>query len=336
MLRNIRWLLGQWKAVYRHNGGIGSLLRCGLGSVRIKYLPVTKIDQQPLVECVTFSVVPRLTELWAAYIGKAIDADECRIIVGDCSGGFRNGDHADNVVIEPLLNHGHGEKLDLFLQNVCQAKYVIVSDDDVFWPNTDPWHWALEILENDLSIPVVSLRPRNSPTVNLRSKVPKAMGSYCLIIRRETWLKERLSFKVVHPPHSKYEWIYDTADFANLELIQRGYTIPIAPAPVQQQLVGFEGVSQGILRIQKYKGEIGPMVEGHPLKQEKTLHAILVARGLANIASELRGNHDDVSMTQTQFLDKAQAICEKALPAHRVTTIRYQVDLLLDKLRSCE
>ncbi len=188
-----------WRAVYRYNGGIRAFVPCLNGTIKLQK-SFHNSQSEAVVDCLTFSVLPRMTALWAALINDAISTKPKRLLIGNCSGGFiprfsRNG----TIKIIPVLNYSHGAKLDLFLSRVCEAKYVVVSDDDVFWPNSKPWRWAISQLESNSNIAVVSLAPRERISRYLKGNVPQPMGSYCLVIRRKIWLRENLTFKPVHP-----------------------------------------------------------------------------------------------------------------------------------------
>ena len=89
--------------------------------------------------------------------------------------------------------YAHGEKLDLFLQKVCSSKFILICDDDIFWLDQSPIAWALDKLKEDPKTVVVSLMPRGHSSELMQEKVGRPMGSYCLVINRELWLKENLS-----------------------------------------------------------------------------------------------------------------------------------------------
>ena len=232
----------------------------------------------------TFSVVPKMTFLWALLMQKAITAESTRILIGDCSGGAIFSGHWPGVQAFPLLNWEHGVKLDYFLNRVCAAQYAIISDDDVFWLNEKPLNWALAQFAEDSKLAAVSFMPRQVVSSVMKDKVPQPMGSYCLVIRRQIWMKERLSFRIVHPsPSEGYDWFYDTADFANVELLRRGYRVGIAPAEIREHLCCLEAISTWTLKIQQRKGNLERSIADIALRRVKAYRAILALRGISGL-----------------------------------------------------
>ena len=281
-MKNLKFIIKEWRKNYRYQKGIVSLARCLMGTARLltNNSGRRERDLNPKVDCITFSVLPKLTALWAIFIEHAIPSQPRRVIVGDCSGEFCALDGNQLLTVFPLLNYPHGTKLDLFIEKVCTAEYVVVCDDDVFWLDTLPWQWAISQFESDPKISVVSLMPRDHVSSVLKDKVTTPMGSYCLILRREIWLREDLSFKIVYPPPEEgYDWFYDTADYANLELLKRGYRVVIAPPEIRKHLVTFEGISQWGLKIQESSGNIRERLDGITIRIEKAFRTILVLKG---------------------------------------------------------
>jgi len=326
----------EWLRNYRYQGGVVAAGRCFVGTVNLwrrhSSLLKLKAHERQLVECITFSVIPRLTLLWAAFIRKAVVPEQFRVIVGDCSGGFRPYQVDKSIHSLPLLNYRHGKKLDMFLKDVSTAKYVIVSDDDVFCLSSFPWHWVSEQFEADPLVAVVSLMPRDRVSSVLRNKLEHPMGSYCLAIRREIWLQEALSFEIVYPlDDADYDWFYDTADYANVQLLKRGYKVIIAPIEIREYFITFEGVSTWLLKIQENSGDITENVRDNPLRQEKALRAILIADGISTLLQQI---YDDpqLDLTPKPLLIRARAICVGLLPQSRVREISEEVSRSIEIL----
>jgi hypothetical protein len=249
-------LRDNWRKNLRHHGGLVALARCSYGTWSLNTrAPLAEDGGSSGVDCVTFSVVPNLTALWSVMMKRAIPDSRARIWVGDCSGGFRKARAiAPDVRYYPMVNYLHGLKLDLFLNRFLRSEFVVVSDDDVIWLNQEPWLWAMKEFARDPATAVVALAPRLRFHWNLDGRQYQPMGSYCLIVRRSIWLKESLSFQAVpkaSPSASSYGGLYDTCDFANVELIKRGYRIAIAPDEIRGRLAAFKGISSAVLRIQK-------------------------------------------------------------------------------------
>lgn len=248
-------MLANWRKNHRHHGLLAAPRCCyGMSSLR-RMSPLPELPRDEGVDCVTFSVVPNLTALWARVMKAAIPGGKARIWIGDCSGGFSASHHfAPGIRAFPIINYLHGLKLDVFFEKFVRSEYFAISDDDVFWVDQTPWQWAMEQFSRDPKLAVVSLVPRMRFTWDLGGREHRPMGSYCLIIRREIWKKEGLSFQAVpkpSPSKGSYAGLYDTCDFANVQLIERGYNIAIAPPEIRDHLAAFKGVSSAALRIQK-------------------------------------------------------------------------------------
>lgn len=245
-----------WQKNYRHQGGLSAVARCCLGMYKLLNMPaLPEASASGHIDCVSFSVVPNLTRLWARLMARAVPDGNAKIWIGDCSGGFHTKSLERLPVRDfPLINYLHGWKLDLFFQKFIRSELFVVSDDDIFWLNDKPWRWAAAQFAQDPNLAVVSLSPRQRFKWELDGQEHQPMGSYCLVIRRDIWLKEQLSFQAVpepSPSRGSYAGLYDTCDFANVELIKRGYRISIAPPHITSELAGFKGVSSAVLRIQK-------------------------------------------------------------------------------------
>ncbi len=332
MTRLFHLLRDDWRKNYRYHGGMAALTRCWHGH---RALRRGRVTPEPTVatrmDCTVFSVVPEMTALWAVMFERAVRPGSLRVLIGDCSGGLGGGTETCRVV--PMLNVHHGEKLDLFFAHLCRAELVLVTDDDIFWLDDAPLRWAVGRLAAEPDVAVVSVAPKPQLSSVLRGKVDRAMGSV-LIIRRSIWEREELSFRVVHPPPSEgVGWHYDTGEFAQVTLTQRGRRIDFAPPELRNHLVAFEGVSSWTLKIQKYSGDLRAAIESVPIRQEKALQTVFVLRGMAELIDELKGEQLPRDLVQAVMLDRAQSVCEELLDAARVRQIQGRVSEMLARIR---
>ena len=322
-------LLRDWRSVYRHAGGRRAALRCLRGTWRIQRGKVALPGPaEPLVDCVTFSVIPIMTALWSRFIRPAIPAESLRVLAGDCSGTLDQYlPPAHQVQSTPLLNYHHGKKLDLYVYKLCRAEYVVVTDDDIFWLNTQPWQWAIQTLESDPRLAVVSLLPKKYVTKLLDGKVPLPMGS-CFVLRRDLWLREQLSFQLVHPPPEEgHGWFYDTGEYAQVQLLRRGYKLSIAPAEIQDQFVAFEGMSTWTLKIRANAGDILANLRVDPsIRPEKVLRTIYASRGLAALAGRFLPPTPELLFAPNTALERAEAACRSFVAEDRARQIQAAID----------
>ncbi len=188
----------------------------------------------------TFTTSERFARVWHHFMRAFLPADQWHIIIGDSSGDIRPELFPGAEVIK-IYNFTHGKKIDLFLHHVITSPIVFLCDDDVYLSRTlTP---ALEELRQP-NIPVVSLRPRTWYTLRINGATYQPMGSYALLMKRIDIsfmpIKKPFSAKIF-PPGIKAQPFYDTADYANEQLLKNGYTIPIHDA--EEFTMGFDGMT---------------------------------------------------------------------------------------------
>lgn len=323
-----------WRKNYRHRGGVVAMARCLLGHWRLLRQTPPHTTEQETVDCVTCSVIPHLTGLWAKFMHRAVPAGAARIWIGDCSGGFRP-EHALGapVNIFGLLNFEHGRKVDHLLQHACRSEFVIISDDDVFWLDETPWRWARAQFDRDPMTAVVSLMPRERFTWEIDGQKHQPMGSYCLVIRREIWLKEGISLKGValpSPNTQSYQGYYDTGDYANVELIKRGYRVMVAPAEVRSHLAIFKNISSSLLNVQKDP----PQKERVRRNATMLVTACCLARGLSALIEGLNPAGGAVDVVPPELLAKAEADLRNRVDETHIAEIQREVETLLRAMRA--
>ena len=254
--------------------------------------------------------------------------------MGDCSGGFSRFGANTSVYVFPVLNLHHGTKLDLFVNRICTAEYILVCDDDVFLLDNLPLEWAIKQFENDTLISVISFMPRCQKSSVLRDKVDKPMGSYCLILRRDIWKRENLSFKIVDPkPNKYYDWFYDTADYANVQLLKRGYKILVAPPEIRRQLITFEGTSTWGLKIQESGGNIANKISGSKIKIRKAFCTILMLKALNELINNYYTELKIPYILQNHMIIKAESECIKFLSEEEITSLSFDINEKIMKIR---
>lgn len=279
-----------WNKNYRHHGGVSAAVRCWLGTARLKSMAdLCEVADGESLDCISCSVIPLLTSLWAHLTRRAVWESQSRFIIGDCSGGFaRNHRLTPKAEVWPMINEFHGDKVDLLMSRRATSAFVLVSDDDVFWLDSTPWKWAMEQFARDPNLAVASLVPRERFTWTINGREYQPMGSYNLIIRRSIWTREKLSLRplpIPSPSAASHNGHYDTADFANCELLKRGYNIAIAPPEVRSRMVAFKALSSGLLVLQKDPAVRQKENAGHSMVD--LLRCARIARGLAGVIASL-------------------------------------------------
>lgn len=330
VLETARLIKANWEKNYRHHGGAAAVGRCTLGHWWLARRRAANAAASP-ADCLTCSVIPQLSGLWARLMHRAIPGSP-NIWVADCSGGFRPA-HALGapIRIRPMINYQHGVKVDLLMYQACSAPFTIVSDDDVFWLNPTPWEWAREAFAADPRLAVVSFVPRERFQWDIDGLDHEPMGSYCLIIRRDLWIREGLSLRGVPKPapsrNKSYRGFYDTGDFANVELIKRGYRVAIAPQEIRRNFVVYKNISTALLQVQKGARDFTDFTYRDSSALAK---AFLLARELESLASQLGGQ----PLVDPHLLDRAEKIIYPLTAPSTLEEMRADVRASVERLRS--
>ncbi len=337
MIRTLRILKNNWRKNHRHHGGFTAASRCLAGTLAIRAGLLPRGARDVEVSALTFSVVPWMTALWARLLRPALGGHDHEVLIGDCSGGIGRGHHGlvgGDARVIPCLNEHHGDKIDLFLARLCRAPYVLIADDDVFWLDARPLEWALAQLEADPRIGAVSLLPRYMVSDVLRQDdITQAMGSHCLVIRRELWQREQLAFAVVPAQPGQY-WFYDTGDFANRELLRRGYRVAIADEDLGRHLAAFDGISAWILKLRgQQPDELAASIADIPARQGKAQQALYFAQGLAALLAERGLGPEEVAIVPATRLEAAERVLGSHLSARERDDIHRAVETKLDRVR---
>ena len=327
-----RILPHEWKTIYRYHGFI-PLIRCLVGTRKLMQSGLVNRGDGGLVDCLTFSVIPEISTLWTTFLGYALDCQKMTVLLGDGSGIFPSSPTAFLHVL-PIFNFNHGVKLDLFMQKACHAEYVLVCDDDLFWLDDEPIRYALNRFSENSKLAVVSLHPRPEKNSQLVEHVGQPMGSYCLIIRRSIWLKENLSFKYYKPESLNPPiYFFDTADYANLQLIQKGYDVEIAPEEIREHIVTFYGTSMWGIKIMACRGEINKVINpSRPDEHKKILRTALALSGFQDLINSFKQN--GIFLIKRQFLDQAELLARKELDERTIREVEGDAYLKLDLLRA--
>ncbi|PKN92351.1 MAG: hypothetical protein CVU44_14520 [Chloroflexi bacterium HGW-Chloroflexi-6] len=334
-LRGDFWLIRHnWNFNHLHHGGLLAVLRCLVGTYRIEMSPPNQIAAiQP--DWMTFSVVPGLTFLWAGLVARLGPEFVGRILIGDCSGGFNGTGKTSHQswVVKHLLNYSHGQKSDLFFLKVCKSEYVVVCDDDVLWLDSTPIEWALQQMMSDPKVAVVSLLPRGRFQWAIDGKSYQPMGSYCLVVRRSIWQKENLPFLSIPGPSinpQSYKGEYDTADYANVELIKRGYRVVIAPDNIREHIIGLKGISSAIMDIHKHKAGILSEIS---IPAEKLFSTLTLVKGLQKlILKYFPGSRQVNEFGGDAIIDKAYLTYREKLDVQAIESIEQAQSEILLKL----
>lgn len=333
-LRRETWrsLPHEWKRIYRFHG-LFAMVRCLIGTKRLMNLEFTERNDNGILDCLTFTIIPEISILWKTFLMNALGEQNKSVLIGDSSGKFPK-NSTDIIQVLPIFNLNHGTKLDLFMQKVCHAEYVLVCDDDIFWMDDEPLKYALKRFSDNNNLAVLSLQPRPERHSQLAEYVGQPMGSYCLIIKRAIWLKEKLSFRYFKPDgQQKPIYYFDTADYANLWLVQNGYEVEIAPEEIREHLVTFYGTSMWGIKILACQGDVLKIINPtRPDEHKKILRTALALKGFHDLLSTLSPNSK--CLINREYLDRAEIFAKKELDKHTIQEVEGDIYLKLNRMKT--
>ncbi len=334
ILQEVRAWRDEWRKVYRFHGGWKTELRCIFGAWRVKQGQIQTIPVKGELDVVTFSVVPKMTAVWAYFSLRIARQLPMRIMIADSAGSLTHIlPEKDGIQIIPMFNYHHADKLDIFVNKLCRAPYILVSDDDIFWLGSDAIRWALEQFQSNPNLAVVSLLPKHETPELLKGKVQQPMGSL-FILRRSIWLNENVSFAVDNSPLRQGLGIYDTGEKAQTQLLERGYDIIYLPKVMRNNFIPLKGISMWLLKAQKHDGNLRPHIQSHVGLQEKVFQMIISANRLGKLFSKIYPQRADGNLTWPIFLQNVDVLCRELLPAESIHAIELEIQQKMDILES--
>jgi hypothetical protein len=231
-----------------------SLPRVWLSSCKIM-LGVKRIGtpERPLV--ITSSISEDYARLWLYFAQHALDPRQWDFLIIDSAGDMNSRKFPGCRVVR-FLNLYHGRKIDILLRHLLRAEIVFLCDDDKYiLQDVTPFVAHLA----DPRTPVVSLSPRSWWKFRIDREEFLPMGSYALVLKRSEWLGQGLRLQSpanltspykVFMPSAKPQTRYDTADYANEQLLLRGFTV--VTLPDTRAILGFDGLSAPRILLVKY------------------------------------------------------------------------------------
>ncbi len=204
----------------------------------------------------TCSIYPDLTRVWHHFAARFTDPDEVTFVIYDCGSRLRAA-HFPHTRIVRHANVDHGVKIDHCVRETVQTPLMFLSDDDAFIVNSQAEPLAAETLMADDRHAAFSFKPREWWEWQLNGSRHAVMGSYSVVFKPEVIRREQLSFRTrptSDPKVRQGSGYYDTADYANEQLLMRGYRIAVPDATVRCQMVrSYSAVSSGFVNFAKRK-----------------------------------------------------------------------------------
>lgn len=265
----------------------------------LKRKPLPASDKPALF---TMNIMPPMMTVWYHFVQKNL-GDKVDTVIFDCSGTLRKKDFP-KARVQKYLNLYAATKSDEFLYHIAKNRKIgWICDDDMFVLSDK----CLDVLQKEFNDPhtaSVSFRPRTWWHFDIDGKEYQPASSYSTAINREVYCeKEHLSLAprdgntnaVSHigKPISRY----DTFDYANEQLIQKGYRCAIVPEAQRDNLVtGFSGVSNAVMLLWHFRTAQQMMhyLEGPEDKvwQGNTMFTALSGLRAVNIMQQL---HEEIT-----------------------------------------
>lgn len=200
------------------------------------------------VVVLTTSISQDYARLWYYYAKKSLPKEHFEFVIVDSSGEFKSR-YFEGAKLVRFVNFYHGKKVDILIRKFIYSDYIFLCDDDKYIIKANE---LLSLLSQftDPKVAVISLAPRRWWYFELDGKIYLPMGSYAIILNRKVFLKHNLRLESPrgHCPYKRFvgentkqQWDYDTADYANLQLLKLGYRI--VTITNDEEVVGFDGMS---------------------------------------------------------------------------------------------
>jgi hypothetical protein len=193
-----------------------------------------------------------LTRVWHHFARRYTDPSSVDIVIYDC-GSRLHDKHFSNALIKRHPNVDHGRKIDHCIGRIIKTPLVFLSDDDSFILNDETEPFAAHALLSEAKAAVLSYKPREWWSFSINGRSYPTMGSYSLVFKADVIRDEELSFRAQptdNPAIRNGSGYYDTADYANEQLLLRGYEVLVPEPEVRGKMVrSYSAVSSGFVNF---------------------------------------------------------------------------------------
>lgn len=266
-----------WSTYYarRRFTYIHSLPKVAFSTLKV-FSGLTKVGCSGKPTVLVFSICEDYARLWYYFARKFLGSEKWEYLIVDCAGDL-DPKKFDGCHLIRFINLYHGIKIGLMMKHVITSDIILLSDDDRYLVKevtADQLNYF-----QDPNTAAVSLRPRSWWRFNIDGKEYLPMGTYALLFRRSIFLQHQLDFKPqkqhstckVFPPGVKQQMAYDSADYANEQLLKLGYKI--VTLTDQEFTLGYDGLG-GKFPLMKLTPK--------PVLQESLLQSKHFKRGSGN------------------------------------------------------
>jgi hypothetical protein len=200
----------------------------------------------------TCSIYPDLTRVWHHFVRRYTDADEVEVVVYDCGSRLRP-EHFPGARIVRHANTDHGRKIDHCVRETVRTPLLFLTDDDAFVVSDEAEPMAASALLGDERAAAWSFKPRGWWELDVDGERHPVMGSYSLVFKPDLIRRERLSFRTRPTDDPRIRnggGYYDTADYANEQLLRRNYAVLVPDEETRRRMVlSYSAVSSGFVNF---------------------------------------------------------------------------------------
>lgn len=207
----------------------------------------------------TMNIMPPMMTVWYHFVQKNL-GDQVDTVIFDCSGTLQKKDFP-GARVQKFLNYYAATKTDEFLYHIARhRKLGWMCDDDMFIMSPKCIDYIENAFSND-NTASLSFRPREWWHFEIDGQTYEPSSSYCTVINRDIYCdKEHLTLAPRNGNHHAVSHIgkevsrYDTFDYANEQLIRKGYNCAIVPDSERKNLyAGFSGVSSSVMLLWHFR-----------------------------------------------------------------------------------
>ncbi len=200
----------------------------------------------------TCSIYPDLTRVWYHFAWRYMDSSHVQYVIYDCGSRLQKEYFPDALIVR-YPNVDHGRKIDDCVRKVIDTPLMFLSDDDSFILSDQTEPVAARALLDDEMAAALTFKPREWWEFEIEGRRYPVMGSYSLVFKPEVIKKEGLSFRTRptdEPDIRQGSGYYDTADYANKQLLMKGYKIIVPEKESRGEMVrSYSAVSSAFLNF---------------------------------------------------------------------------------------
>ena len=199
------------------------------------------------MEIFTCSIFPHLTRIWYDYTHLVL-GDSIPITIYDCSGALPQ-EWAKGATIKKFKNLEHGKKINHFVKGYT-PDLLLITDDDAFIRVTSFVTEIQKQMEGNDNLAIYSGHERDHWNYKVNEEIVWPIGTYTFAVNTKIVKKEDLFFESVKTTE---QWVnngkgyWDTANYMQYQLLQKGYDIESIPLSIDSPVSTLYGTSSGFI-----------------------------------------------------------------------------------------